>query len=127
VGGFLHQIWHAVGGGMLSWYEAKMFIEHASVIHSDGLHVLIGVLAWLVAAMALRRSLTARLPWLVLLVLTVLNECVDLWAEQWPEKAMQIGESVKDVVLTMALPTLLALAIRWRPNLFRSASPGRRR
>ena len=123
----IDQLRHAVTGGMLSWYDAKMFIEHASVVNSDGLHVLLGVLGWMLVAMVLRRGLAARLPWLVLLVLTLLNECVDLWAEQWPDKAMQFGESAKDVLLTMTLPTVLALAVRLRPNLFRLPPPGCRR
>ena len=122
----IDQLRHVVTGGMLSWYDAKMFIEHASVVNSDGLHVLLGVLGWMLVAMVLRRGLAARLPWLVLLVLTLLNECVDLWAEQWPDKAMQFGESAKDVLLTMTLPTVLALAVRLRPNLFRLPPPRRR-
>ena len=120
------QLRHVVTGGMASWYEAKMFIEHASVVNSDGLHVLVGVLSWVLFAMVLRRSLSAALPWQILLVLTLLNECVDLWAEQWPDKAMQYGESAKDVLLTMTLPTVLLFAVRFRPNLFR-APPRRRR
>ena len=120
------QLRHAVTGGMTSWYQAKMFIEHASVVNSDGLHVLVGVLAWILVAMVARRSLSARLPWLVLFVLTLLNECVDLWIEQWPDKAMQYGESAKDILLTMTLPTVLMFAVRLRPNLFRASSRRRR-
>jgi len=123
---FFAQLRHAVTGGMVTWYDAKMFIEHASVVNSDGLHVLIGVLAWLVVALALRRSLADRSPWLILLVLTLLNECVDLWVEQWPDKAMQFGESAKDILLTMTLPTILLFAVRLKPNLFRASSRRRR-
>ena len=123
---FFAQLRHAVTGGMMTWYDAKMFIEHASVVNSDGLHVLIGVLAWLVVALALRRSLADRSPWLILLVLTLLNECVDLWVEQWPDKAMQFGESAKDILLTMTLPTTLLFAVRLRPSLFRAPSRRRR-
>jgi len=123
---FFAQLRHAVTGGMMTWYDAKMFIEHASVVNSDGLHVLIGVLAWLVVALALRRSLADRSPWLILLVLTLLNECVDLWVEQWPDKAMQFGESAKDILLTMTLPTILLFAVRLRPSLFRAPSRRRR-
>ena len=109
----------------MSWYDAKMFIEHASVVNSDGLHVLLGVLLWMLIALVLRRSLSAPLPWLVLLALTLFNEGVDLWMEQWPDKAMQLGESAKDVLLTMTLPVVLSLSIRLRPTLFRAPS-GRR-
>lgn len=123
---FFEQVWHAVTRGMMSWYDVKMFIEHASVVNSDGLHVLFGVVVWLLVALLLRKPVAAPTPWLVLLVLALFNECVDLWVEQWPDKAMQLGESAKDVLLTMTLPTLLAMAVRLRPNLFR-APPRRRR
>jgi hypothetical protein len=116
---------HLVTGGMVSWYEAKMFIEHASVISSDAIHLLVGVLIWLIAAQLSRRTLSAWLPWLVVLALALLNEAVDLSVEHWPSPGMQLGESAKDVMLTMALPTLLMAVLRLRPNLFRS-SPRRR-
>lgn len=116
---------HAVSGGMLSWYRVKMFIEHASVINSDAIHVLIGVAVWLVAAWLSRRPVAAWLPWLAVLALTLLNEAIDLSVERWPDLAMQLGESAKDVMLTMALPTVLMIGIRTRPNLFRA--PSRRR
>ena len=45
------------------------------------------------------------------------NESVDLWAELWPSRAMQLGEGAKDIVLTMLLPTVLMLALRWSPRL----------
>jgi hypothetical protein len=122
----LQSIWHAVSGGMLSWYEAKMFIEHASLVSSDALHVIVGVLVWMLFALLLRVSLADWRPWLVLLVLLVLNEMVDLWVERWPDPAMQYGESAKDLLLTMTLPTLLLLVVRVRPGLF-SPSPRLRR
>jgi hypothetical protein len=121
-----HQFWHVTTGGMRSWYEAKMFIEHASVVSSDALHVLVGVLVWMVAAVVLRRSLSSWFPWLILLGLAVLNEFVDFWVELWPYVGMQLGESAKDILLTMALPTVLMFAVRSRLNLFR-ARPARRR
>ena len=121
----LREIWRTITGGMSSWYETKMFIEHASVVSSDALHLFVGTILWLVIAVLTRRSLAAAVPWFALLILTLLNECVDLWAEQWPDKAMQLGESTKDILLTMTLPTILLFAVRLRPNLFRA--PARRR
>jgi hypothetical protein len=117
----LEKLWHAVTGGMMSWYETKMFIEHASVVSSDALHVLVGVALWLLIAVVVRKRLSAPLPWLILLALIGFNELVDLWVEQWPDKGMQYGESAKDILLTMTLPTLLLFAVRLRPNLFRPA------
>src|SRR5262245_29274498 len=104
---------------MRSWYEAKMFIEHASLVSSDALHLLVGTLAWLAIAFVLRKPITRWAPWLILLCLIAFNEAVDLWIEQWPDLAMQYGESAKDVFLTMVLPTVLMLTARARPQLFK--------
>jgi hypothetical protein len=117
-----HHMWRAITSGMASWHETKMFIEHASVVTSDALHLLVGTLTWIAVALVLRRSLSASIPWLILLTLTLFNEIVDLWVERWPDMAMQLGESAKDVLLTMTLPTVLMLAVRLRPNLFRAST-----
>lgn len=111
---------------MRSWYEAKMFIEHASIVSSDALHLLVGTLVWLLIALVLRRPITQWLPWLILLALIAFNEAVDLWIERWPDLAMQYGESAKDVCLTMVLPTVVMFAARLRPNLFRAPAPRRK-
>jgi hypothetical protein len=121
-------VWHLAQRRMFWWYHAKMFIEHASIVTSDALHVLIGVALWVIAAVVLRRRLTEWLPWLVVLVAVLFNEAVDLWVEQWPDAAMQYGESARDILLTLLLPTLLMAAARERPDLFAgrrvSRSPG---
>ncbi|MGZ2411609.1 hypothetical protein ACUXST_001006 [Sphingomonas sp. F9_3S_D5_B_2] len=122
-----HAIVHFGEQGMLSWYKAKMFIEHASVISSDALHVLAGVGLWLVAAMLLRRRLTDWLPLIVVLAAILFNEAVDLWMEQWPNAAEQYGESAKDLLLTMVVPAVLMLAARTRPELFAMSASGSRR
>lgn len=114
----LAQLRHALTEGMFSWYETKMFIEHASFVSSDALHVLVGTLVWLLFAVVLRRSLSAWLPWVVLLFFTVFNEAIDLSFERWPDLAMQYGESAKDVLLTMTLPTAMMIVARVRPRLF---------
>lgn len=115
---FADRVGHLVTGGMLSWYEAKMFIEHASVISSDAIHVLVGVVIWLIIALLSRRSIESWLPWLGLFALILFNEMVDLCVEQWPDKAMQYGEGAKDLALTMFLPTALLVLSRMLPKLF---------
>ncbi|HEX5238298.1 MAG TPA: hypothetical protein VFW39_07545 [Sphingomicrobium sp.] len=112
---------------MLSWHQGKLFIEHAVSISHDTLHVIIGVLLWLVFALLTRRPLSSWLPWSWLFAVIAWNETVDLWMEQWPDPGQQYGEGAKDLLLTMLLPTVLMLAVRLRPDLFRSAPRGRRR
>lgn len=84
----------------------------------DSLHVLAGVVIQLTAAALLRTDVADRRPWLLVLVLELANEANDLFVEQWPDPGMQWGEGAKDVLLTMLLPTLIALVARRRPSLF---------
>ena len=101
----------------LGWYQVKLFIEHASGISMDALHMLVGFTIFMLAALALKRSVASMLPWLATLVLEIGNEAYDLTVELWPDLASQLGEAAKDIILTMALPTLLLLVARLRPTL----------
>ena len=118
----------ALTAGMRAWYRAKMFVEHAIFFSSDALHILIGLVAWIGIAWLWRRPLSDWRPWLAVLALLVVNECVDLWVERWPDLAMQYGESAKDLLLTMILPTLVMFLVRSTPRLFSGGGGrGRRR
>jgi hypothetical protein len=123
----VRSVWDAITSIMTSWHEGKLFIEHAISIHHDALHVIVGVLLWLVFGFVIRRSLSSWYPWLWLLAVILWSETVDLWVEQWPNPGQQYGEGAKDVFLTMFLPTVLMFAIRWRPAMFaRGGRRGRR-
>ena len=111
---------------MTTWHQGKLFIEHAVTISHDSLHVIVGVLLWLVFGLILRRPLSSWLPWLWIFAVILWNETVDLWVERWPDLAMQYGESAKDLLLTMILPTLVMILVRSMPRLF-SATGGRTR
>jgi hypothetical protein len=101
------------------WYSAKIFVERSVAVSTDSLHVMAGVAIQILVAIVVRRPLTSWLPWGVVLAALLFNEAVDLWVERWPSLAMQLGESTKDLLLTMLLPTLLALSLRWWPQLAR--------
>lgn len=111
---------------MSSWYQGKLFIEHSLTISHDSLHILVGVLLLIALGLLLRRPLTSWRPWLWLLAAALWNETVDLWIERWPDPGMQLGEGAKDLLLTLAVPTILMWAARSRPDLFR-AGPRKRR
>ena len=83
----------------------------------DALHILVGFAIFLLSALVLRRSVASAPPWLATLLLEVGNEAYDLHVELWPHPASQLGEGAKDVMLTMALPTLLLIVARLRPKL----------
>ena len=102
---------------LISWYQLKLFIAHFSGISMDAWHILVGVVAFLLLARLLDSNVTRPLPWLLLLVAEMLNEAYDIHVERWPDFSSQLGEGAKDILLTMALPTLIALVgARW-PHL----------
>lgn len=119
--------WLAIQDIMHAWYSAKMAIEHRSIIASDALHVLVGMAIWIGAAVLLRKRLSGVLPWVVVLAAILFNETVDLTKEHWPNASAQYRESIKDLLLTMILPTLLLLMMRTRPDLFQAQRTDRRR
>ena len=116
----MDELWGAITGAMTSWKQGKLFVEHSLSLTNDSLHVIVGVLAWLVLALLLRRPLSSWRPWLALVVLLLLNEVVDRWTERWPNPGHQYGEAAKDLLLTMIVPTVLLFAVRYRPDLFRA-------
>jgi hypothetical protein len=103
---------------MWSWYETKLFVERSIYFSSDSLHVLTSVVVQLGAGLLLSRPISSWRPWSVVFVLACLNELIDLKFDHWPMRAIQYGESAKDLILTMALPTILFLAARHMPKLF---------
>ena len=102
----------------IAWYHLKMFLVHATGFSMDALHVIAGVLIQLAVAALFRSSVARPLPLLAVLGLEIVNEISDFTVELWPSLAMQLGESAKDIIMTMVLPTVLFLIARRRPALF---------
>jgi len=103
------------------WYVLKTFLEHSLAFSDDVLHTLAGVLLQLLFAAMLRSTIAKCWPWTIVFVLELANEASDLRFERWPDLAMQLGEGAKDVILTMALPTLLLIVARRFPKLLRGS------
>lgn len=105
------------------WASLKTYLQHSGGVSHDTLHVLLGVFMQLIIARITRKSAGDVLPWLAVFGLELLNEINDFNVERWPNLAMQLGEGTKDIVLTMILPTLLLLLVRYRsPVLAREGS-----
>lgn len=119
------------GASALSWLgqafsDWKELFEASIGFHNDALHVLAGVLLHFAAALLLRSSLNRPGPWLVVLVLELLNEANDFFVEVWPADAAgrQLGEGLKDVILTLAVPTVIFLFARYYPRLLTGGRVG---
>lgn len=109
----------------MDWYQIKQQVVLFTGLHMDALHVHVGVLAQLLVALILRRSVASLWPWLLLLVAAGANEWFDLTYEIWPpaERERQYGESIRDIWNTMLIPTMLLLLSRWAPRLLVKETP----
>ena len=105
-------------GLALDWYQVKLFVQHASGMSMDALHVVAGVILLFASALVLRTNVGRPLPLLIVLLVALVNEASDFSAEIWPELGMQAGEAAKDLILTMIVPVLIFLTSRYRPQLF---------
>lgn len=106
---------------ILDWHQFKLFLERASGVSMDALHILAGFAIFLLVAAVLRRGIASGWPLLILLLLELCNEAYDLGVERWPDLGMQLGEGVKDILLTISLPALLTAVVRWMPTLLQSS------
>lgn len=102
----------------MDWYEAKRFIEHATTLSMDALHLIVGAALLFAFSLVLRRPVSDSRPWLAVLLVTLVNEAADVWLDRWPSAGMQFGEATKDIVLTMLLPTMVLLTARHLPQLY---------
>ena len=115
-----------IADAMATWHQGKLFLEYSLSVDHDALHIIAGLLVWLVAALLVRRPITSWIPFLWCVAIILWNETVDLWVEQWPDPGRQYGEGAKDLVLTILIPALLMAAARLRPDLFRRSARRRR-
>lgn len=102
----------------MEWTHLKEFVEYSTGFSRDSLHVILGVCCQLVLAAVFKVSVNRWWPWCVVLILASANEVNDLTIEYWDLPARQFGESVKDLVLTMFIPTVLVLLTKYQPQLF---------
>jgi hypothetical protein len=101
----------------MDWWQMKYWVEETTGLNMDALHVHAGVLAQLLVALVLRRSIASLWPWLIVLAAAIANEWWDLTYEVWPTRDDQWDESIRDTWNTMLLPTILLLLSRFAPGL----------
>jgi hypothetical protein len=112
---------------MMDWHHLKDWLEHATGLDMDALHVHAGVLLQILAALVLRRPLRSPWPWLVVLGAETINEIYDYTYEIWPgaERQIQLAEGVRDLWNTMVIPSAILLLARYAPALIVGQSPAR--
>jgi hypothetical protein len=110
----------------MDWYSVKLAVVEQTNLSRDALHIFFGVAGQLLVASVIRRSLAHPVPWLAVLLFELANEYYDLAREDWTDRAMWPG-TVRDLLVTMAIPTVLLILTRIAPGLFARAAKGKRK
>lgn len=106
----------------MEWLHLKEFVEFATGFSRDSLHVLVGVCLHFSLAAVFKIPVSRWLPWCLVLAFATANEVMDVVFEYWNLPARQFGESAKDIMLTMFVPTLILLAAKYMPWLFQQSA-----
>lgn len=109
---------------MRDWLLFKQGVVDASGVDGDALAILVSFVLCLIAALALRRSLSSGLPWLAVVVLGLADGLAEGLADGYFSRS-EIGPVAGALLLFLLLPTLLLLLGRFAPELL-SAHQDRR-
>ena len=104
----------------MDWAAFKTLITDETGLSRDALHLIAGLGAYLILTALLPRRVSPFAPWFVILLAGLANEWADYLYETWPG---QWRESLKDMVTTLALPSLLILLGKFAPDLLVRANP----
>jgi hypothetical protein len=111
----------------MDWYSLKMLVVGQTDLSRDALHIFFGLAGQILVAALIRRSLAHPVPWLAVLVAELVNEYFDLSeGDVWGDTPMWPG-SLRDLLVTMAVPTVLLILTRYAPGLFARGKSGKRR
>lgn len=97
---------------VLDWERFKDWLSASVHLTHHQLHVVVGLLLFVLAARLLRRPLRSPLPLLPVAVLELVNEGFDFaryYTSGWPWTA---HETLVDIALTLAPPCLVVIASR---------------
>lgn len=103
---------------METWLAAKNLITAEVGLERDALLFAVSIAALLLAALITRRPLSSFGPWLTVLALSIVDELISA-----ARPGASIAGSLRDVLLVMAMPTVLLLLTRYLPTLMVSHSP----
>ena len=103
--------------GLVEYYhQAKLWIGDGTGAPETILHIHGGLAVLMIARIVTRRSLGSFFAWWIVLAAELLNELLDritYGSWRWADTFSDIGH-------TMFWPTVICLAVRWRPLLTRS-------
>ena len=101
---------------MQDWVFVKEAIVVWAGVDRDALTILASLLLSLGAAMVSRRPLADGVPWLMIAAFGVLDMTATVLGRT-PPLGLHLGVAVRDLLLFMAVPTVLVIVARFIPRL----------
>lgn len=102
-----------------NWFEIKNLAIALAGGERLALVIIGAVVAQGLIALSLGRRFSSAVPLVAVLILLAANEIVTIANDRYVDDA-ELMESARDLILAMALPTLLFFASRFLPRLFRT-------
>ena len=99
----------------------KDVIRHATHLPDPVLHVMIGLVVFVLVALVLRRGFASWWPFLVVAGLQAINEINDAVGDVLRFGDVDVRGTVADTVLTLVIPALIVLVARARRRHVRAA------
>jgi len=102
----------------MDWGDIKHIVINFT-LERDALHIYIAFGVQVLASCLLRTGLGSFLPWLMVLVVALVNEALDVaYGRETSIQPWQVSAAAHDLLNTMLLPTALLLLVRYTPGLF---------
>lgn len=90
----------------------KLIVVHAAGLSKDALHIYVGLIVFVVVAIAVRRRPASYFPLIAVVVAAILGELVDMRDDIKSLGAWRWRASLHDVVNTVFWPFVITLLIR---------------
>jgi len=102
----------------MDWLEIKVWLESATGLDRDALHIYCALAIQLFLSLFFRRALGSPWPWIAVLVVASVNEYFDYQGVGDSESSVLYfkAEAYHDMWNTMAAPTILMLIARYWPG-----------
>lgn len=98
---------------MSSFQESKLYLVEHLHLAKDALHIYVGVAVFLSACLLFRWKAREWKPWLLVLLAALLGEALDIHDRLGFFHRLVTWGSFKDIVNTLAIPTVMLLAARY--------------
>lgn len=97
---------------MSHFQQAKIAVVNFTGLERDALHIYVGLAVFLICCLLFRWKARDVRPWLVAVVAAFAGEALDLRDAITYAMPVMIGESVKDIANTIAMPTIIFITTR---------------